>query len=293
MDQASGGRAGGVTAGPAAYTSGHVEACGVRLHFLDYGAAGKPPMLCVHGGAAHAHWFDFVAAGFTADFHVRSLDLRGHGDSAASDPPDYGYGRYAADLDEVAERLDLRDFVLVGHSMGGMVSLVYAARYPGRMAKLVVVDSTMRMTAERIRSLHDLGAREGSRHESREAFVSRFKLRPSGTLASPDVIAHLAHRSGRQHPDGHWRHKFDRAVYGTRETIDGFDFWARIAAPALLVKGSESGRITPEIEAEVRARCPHVQVVEVPRSDHHVTLDNPSGFVDAVRPFVTDSAPRS
>ena len=54
-------------------------------------------MLCVHGGAAHAHWFDFVATGFIEDHHVRAIDLRGHGDSAPGDPQDYLYTRYAAE----------------------------------------------------------------------------------------------------------------------------------------------------------------------------------------------------
>jgi pimeloyl-ACP methyl ester carboxylesterase len=69
----------------APYTSRFVEAGGLRLHYLDYGAAGRRPMLCVHGGGAHAHWFDFVAPGLSADYHVRALDLRGHGDSAVPD----------------------------------------------------------------------------------------------------------------------------------------------------------------------------------------------------------------
>ncbi len=44
----------------ASYEHRYVEAGGLKLHYLDYGTAGKRPMLCVHGGAAHAHWFDFV-----------------------------------------------------------------------------------------------------------------------------------------------------------------------------------------------------------------------------------------
>ena len=60
-----------------------------------------------------------------------SLDLRGHGDSDWADPPAYAFEDYASDVAAVVEKLDLRDFVLVGHSMGGMVSLVYAATYPG------------------------------------------------------------------------------------------------------------------------------------------------------------------
>jgi pimeloyl-ACP methyl ester carboxylesterase len=45
-------------------------------------------------------------------------------------PPAYFYERYAADIAEVVDKLDLRDFVLIGHSMGGMVALVYAAPFP-------------------------------------------------------------------------------------------------------------------------------------------------------------------
>ena len=114
-------------------TSRHVQAAGLRLHYLDYGKDGGRPMLCVHGGAAHAHWFDFVAHGFNGTHHVRAIDLRGHGDSEWAPHPDYSYERFAADLDEAVRTLDLHDFTLVGHSMGGMISLLYAATYPGRV----------------------------------------------------------------------------------------------------------------------------------------------------------------
>ena len=115
-------------------TSHFVDANGIKLHYLDYGTAGKPPIVFVHGGAAHAHWFDFVVGDFVPDYHVLSLDLRGHGDSAWAEPPRYSFHDYAADVDAFAKALDLRDFALVGHSMGGMVSLLYTATYPGRVS---------------------------------------------------------------------------------------------------------------------------------------------------------------
>lgn len=275
---------------PAAYTSRFVEAGGLRLHYLDYGAAGKPPMLCLHGGAAHAHWFDFVAGGFTADYDVLALDQRGHGDSGWSNPPAYAYERYAADLAEAAEKLDLRDFVLVGHSMGGTVSLHYASTYPGRVGKLIIVDSTLQMTPDRVAALRDVGSRSGSQYATKEEFVARYRLRPANTLAAPEVIRHLAQASARQFPDGTWRHKFDRNVYATRETTDGLPRWDHIRIPALLIKAERSQRISPQVFAEVKARCPQVELAEVPRSDHHVTLDNPTGFTRAVKAFLSRHA---
>src|SRR3954471_24517386 len=124
---------------PAPHVSRFVDANGIKLHYLDYGTEGRPPMVCLHGGAVNAHWFDFVAGAFTADYHVRALDQRGHGDSAHANPPQYGYDRYASDLEEAMRKLDLDDVVLVGHSMGGLVSLVHEAMNPGRVKALVVV----------------------------------------------------------------------------------------------------------------------------------------------------------
>jgi pimeloyl-ACP methyl ester carboxylesterase len=267
---------------PAPFENRFIEANGIRLRYLDYGTVGLTPMLYLHGGAVNAHWFDFVAAGFTGSYHVRALDQRGHGDSARAEPPDYSYERYAADVAEVVEKLDLRDFVLVGHSMGGLVSLVYAANYPGRVKKIVVVDSTLVATPDRVAVLHEVGGREGRTYSTRGEFVDNFRVRPAGTTAAQEILRYLAERSGRQGPDGLWRHKFDRNVYSKRVFLDIPPHWNRIGIPALLVKGGRSDRITPAIVADAKSRCPHIDLVEVPGADHHVTLDNPGGFVAAV-----------
>ncbi|MGZ8209528.1 MAG: alpha/beta fold hydrolase [Burkholderiales bacterium] len=276
---------------PSRAESRFVQVGKLMLHYLDYGTEGLPPMLCIHGGAAHAHWYDFVAPGFTPDFHVRSLDLRGHGDSDWADPPDYAFADYASDVAAVAEKLDLRNFVLVGHSMGGMVSLVYAARHPGRVARLVIVDTTMHMSEATIARLREMGTRASSSYESHEELITRYRLLPAGThSAAPDVIRHVAHHSGRKIADGDWRHKFDRGLYSIFERLDGIPLWSDVRIPAVLMKGERSKRVTDEIFAAIKARAPQVELAEVPDSDHHVTLDNPAGFVHAVRDFLSRHA---
>src|SRR4051812_12717413 len=162
-------------------------------------------MLCVHGGAIHAHWFDFVAPGFTPDFHVRALDQRGHGDSAWAEPPEYSYARYAADLAEVVEKFDLHDFVLIGHSMGGMSCLNYAATHPGRVAKLVIIDTTMHMTEERMSSMREVGNRPARSYATQDEIVARYRLRPPGSTAPPEVIRYVSQHSVKQYDDGGWR----------------------------------------------------------------------------------------
>src|SRR5215211_3704280 len=90
---------------PAEAANRYVQAGRLKLHYLDYGTEGLKPLLFVHGGAAHGHWFDFVAGGFSADHHVRAVDLRGHGDSERADPPAYAYRDYADDIAAVVEAL--------------------------------------------------------------------------------------------------------------------------------------------------------------------------------------------
>lgn len=272
---------------PAAYRNQAVEAGGIKLNLLDYGTAGKPALLCVHGSAAHAHWYDFVAGDLSAaGHHVRALDLRGHGDSEWGDPSQYSYPRFAADIDEVAQRLDLRDFVLIGHSMGGMCSLHYASAYRGRAKALIIVDTTFRMGDERIASFRNVGAREGSSYASQEEFAARFRPRPAGANAAPEIIRHLAKFSARPFADGRWRPKFDRNVYATRESYDGFALWGKITISALIVRGALSGRVTDDVFARVKSLCPQAELADVALADHHVTLDNPAGFVTAVQPWL-------
>lgn len=271
----------------ASATSHFVEANGVRLHYLDYGAAGRRPMLCVHGAAAHAHWFDFVAPGLRLDHHVRALDLRGHGDSDWADQHTYDYRTYAADLDALVTKLDLRDFVLIGHSMGGMVSLLYAATYPGRVARLVVVDSIMLMPMQRIEQMRAFGAKPASTYATREELVARYRLSPPEThIAAPEVIRRMALYSGRQGPDGRWRHKADRRVYANSQQHAGLPLWAQVKIPALVIRGERSTRFGPEELVRIRAHAPQVQAAEISASNHHIMLDNPPEFVEAVQAFL-------
>lgn len=270
---------------PTPYTTGEVDANGLALRYLDYGTAGRAPLLCVHGGAAHAHWYDFVAGAYTADHHVRSIDLRGHGDSAWAAPPAYRYRDYASDLDAAVKAMGWDDFTLIGHSMGGMVALLYAALYPGRVNRLVIVDTLFDLPPERVARLRGVGEKPGTTYASAEELVSRYRLRPGISLAPAHVVQHIARHSGRPH-DGGWRLKFDRAVYATRESLDGLPYWSAVNVPSLLVRGGASERISDAMYEAVRQRAPRVELATIAGAHHHVMLDAPVAFNAAVQEFL-------
>jgi pimeloyl-ACP methyl ester carboxylesterase len=70
----------------------------------------------------------------------RGPDFRGHGDSDPADHGDYSVEGLTADVEATVDQLALRRFLLVGHSLGGLVAIEYAGRHPDRVSGLLLVD---------------------------------------------------------------------------------------------------------------------------------------------------------
>src|SRR6266567_3256268 len=121
--------------------SRHVVARGFRLHYLDWGTAGKMPVVFLHGGGLTAHTWDVVCLALSDDYHCYALDQRGHGDSEWSPESDYSFDAHLRDLEAVVDHLRLTRLVLVGHSLGAFIAIRYASRHSERLAGLVVVDA--------------------------------------------------------------------------------------------------------------------------------------------------------
>src|SRR2546430_1444599 len=132
---------------------------GLRLEFLQIGPNGAPAICFLHGGAAHAHWFDRVIPTLADRFHAIALDQRGHGESQWATPPAYATEDFARDLLALMDRLGYRRMTLVGHSMGGHNAMAFAAWYPERTAALVVVDSRPYLPPDRVQRMRERGRR--------------------------------------------------------------------------------------------------------------------------------------
>lgn len=257
----------------------------LTLNCLDYGGAGRPPLLFLHGGSAHAHWWDFVAPAFTDRFHAMALDQRGHGDSPWTREWAYGTRHYIADLLRIITSWDLGRPILVGHSMGGHNVLVYAGTYPETVSAMVAIDSPATYPAFAKKALKDMAGRPSRRFDSLEAAVAAFRTVPNDTVAAPEVMRHVALNSFRQE-DGHWIHKMDRRTM-LREPIDGWPLLPQIECPALYLRPSASP-MPEDYGHQIAKRMPYGQCAIVPDSHHHVLLDNPGGLIDALGRFFAE-----
>ena len=121
-------------------TSKFVTVNGLRVHYLEWGMAGMPPVVCVHGYTSSAQAFNALARHLQDRFHILALDVRGHGESEWSATGAYEYTDQAGDLAAFVDRLELPRFALIGTSMGGIIAMTYAADHGDRLNALVIND---------------------------------------------------------------------------------------------------------------------------------------------------------
>ncbi|MCG8592747.1 MAG: alpha/beta fold hydrolase, partial [Proteobacteria bacterium] len=106
---------------------------GCPIHYLHWGERDKPGIVLVHGGAAHAHWWSFIAPQLTHEYQVVALDLSGHGDSGRRQ--EYPREVWAKEIMAVVADAGIAEPpIVVGHSMGGFVCIVTAAEYGDQLA---------------------------------------------------------------------------------------------------------------------------------------------------------------
>ena len=260
---------------------------GLRLSALEWGVPGRPALCFLHGGSAHAHWFDGVAPAFGDRYHVLALDQRGHGESDWPAASAYATPDFVSDLVGVFDALDWRRVALVGHSMGGHNAISCAAWHPDRVSALVIADSRPSLPSDRLDRMHRRGHRGPRRHESLDAALQSFRLLPRETVADPAFLDHLA-REGIVECDGRFLYRFDPAANGGRRPTDAWPLLVRIAAPTLLVRAEHSPVLPREMAQEMVKRIPRVRVEEVPGAYHHLVLDAPEAFTAVLGEFLRE-----
>lgn len=265
--------------------SKHVQVGKVTLHYLDYGGAGPQTLLCVHGGGANGHWFDFIAPFLIRYCRVLAIDLRGHGDSSWTEPPEYSFEAHIEDLHAFFEIEGIQHPLLMGHSMGGVLLTQYTATWSQEVGALVVCDSRPVYAEEAANLLQQTGNRPGREYPSLDEYIAHFRIRPEGVRAAHDVQPYLARLAARQLPNGKWVHKIDRRVYSQRQPINTLPFWQRITCPVLILRAEQSPRLTLELLQQVAAVCSHMEWAEVHGAGHHLMLDQPEQTAQLVQAF--------
>lgn len=278
--------------------SRYFQSQGLKLHFTDWGNAAAPPLLLVHGGLDHSRSWDHLAQALAADFHVVAPDLRGHGDSGWATGSSYSLADHVYDLTNLVKSEGFDKVALVGHSMGGMVSLTYAGAFPERVSRLVVLDGVTNFPARRPKpadvriadwagDLDKLALRKIHRYATVADGADRIVGRnPRLTRAQ---AMHLAIHGMKRNDDGSFSWKYDpylRARAPYRLSLDdNTGLWSRIACPTLLVAASESFLPDPE-KAGVMSHFKQAELAKVAGAGHWLQHDKPDEVLELLQRFL-------
>lgn len=274
---------------------------GLELALHEWSHEGVP-LLLVHGFGNDAHVWDEVAPALAPYYRTVALDLRGHGDSDHDAEARYDHLSMVRDLEAVTEALGFERLVLVGHSLGGRVSMRFAGRNPAKMAGLVIVDAGPEFDARgvtRIRLEAETAADSfASVDEYLALLVQNYPATPVETLAR------LARHWVRPRDDGRFEIKMDAALRRGR-VPRGVDeetwmrqeneaLWAALRdtpCPTLVVRGAASDVLSADTaDRMVDEVLKDGRLCVVSRAGHSVMLDNVEEFRAALSGFVLGDA---
>jgi pimeloyl-ACP methyl ester carboxylesterase len=272
------------------FTDGWVDVDGGSIHYLAWGDPGRRGLVFVHGGGAHAHWWTHVAATFASDFRVLAVDLSGHGDSAHRD--EYALEQWTDEVLAVAGAGDIEGLpVIVGHSMGGFVTIATAALHPDRVTGVVVCDSPVTQPDPEVESyrLKEAFGRPRTYADPDDA-LRRFRTVPPQEHYLDYVMDHVGRRSLKEVDDG-WQWKFDRRIFeqfaGSMRGV-ALPYLPRVVCRLALLR-SENGLVTPDIGLSMYEQLGRVApVIEIPEAGHHAMLDQPLILLTALRTLLAD-----
>ncbi|MGH7894624.1 MAG: alpha/beta fold hydrolase [Candidatus Binatia bacterium] len=277
---------------PATPRSRLLDAGGCRVHVVEWGEPGHPPLLLLHGGMAHARWWDLVAARLADGLHVFAVDMPGHGDSPWLDPSSYAHVELPV-VRALLATLAPGPWTLGGHSNGGLQAVVAATEDGAALARLVVVDIPLDPAGPRlVRSGMGFRRMPQPCWTTREEAVASFRLFPKDGGAPSEILRYVGEHSVREDGNGTWTSKFDWRYFRGRDPDAPNPYEAfperlrRIPCPTLVMRGEHSSIQSAEDHAEMLARIPAATGAVIVGSGHNPHVEQPAETAHAIATFV-------
>lgn len=279
-----------------------VDVRGLPLHYFEWGQPADEALILVHGFLDQARsWQPFVTAiekRLKQPLWIAAPDCRGHGDSGwVGAGGYYHFPDYVLDLDSVIQDLGVTKFKLVGHSMGGTISFLYAGTFPDRVTQLVLIegigpwgmnfsDAPARME-KWIGEVRERGRNHFREYPSVEAGASQ--LQHTNPRLSRALALDLAQWGMKPTPNGTWIWKFDplHRTISPQPFYSGqaMEFLRRIDCPVLVVEGKLSHQTArPDKQLRLKAIANHA-LIQIENAGHMVHHDNAEGLAAALARF--------
>lgn len=259
---------------------------------------GRPTAFAIHGGPGGDHTsVRPVFAPLADQLQLVYFDHRGQGRSARGPRESYTLENNVEDMEALRQHLGLDTIIVMGVSYGGMVALTYAARYPRRVARLVLI-----VTAAHggfITRAKEILAERGTPEQQRVAqrlwegtFESEEQMReyfavmgPLYSLRHDPSAAEIAARRAIYSPDA-----INEGFGGFLRNYDVTAQLGAITAPTLVIAGRHDWICPPELSEEIAQRIPGARLRIFEQSSHRVWADEPEAFLSTLRAFLSGAS---
>jgi len=249
---------------------------GARISYRAWGKPGSQGVILVHGGAAHAGWWDHIAPFLAAEHRVVAIDLSGHGDSDRRAV--YSLATWADEVLAVASRESVGRPVIAGHSMGGFVGLTAAKLHGDSVRGVVAIDSPVREISPEAKAWLASNPTMPNQkvHPDRQTVIARFRTLPEDEAGLEYVRRHIAEQSVRE-VEGGWSWAFDPQIFVSAQ-MEPEDL-AEAGCEVALVRGERGMATTDITESVAEVLGGHVPVTLVPDAGHHIMFDQPIALI--------------
>jgi pimeloyl-ACP methyl ester carboxylesterase len=259
---------------------------GLRIHYLDWGAPDKPPLLMLHGIGRVAHTFDHIAPHFASKYHVMAVDMRGHGDSGWDPNGAYLVEDYVKDIEGLAGQLQLRNIVIWGNSTGGRVAQVFAGLHPDLVAAVISEDVGPERPSQLAENVsRQLKQEDSTGWASEEELLAQLKT--SYPRTSEDILRSLSHYGTKKRADGRVVWKRDPAIANGFVPTELWRFVRQIKPPIIYILGGRSTVVPVATQEELKKALTQAEIVTVPGAGHYPSEENPSEFLKIVEKFLS------
>jgi esterase len=263
----------------------------VRLEASVLRPEGRP-VLFLHGFGHNRHVWSKLAHSMRPEFRPILIELRGHGDSDWSIERQYETQDYARDLPVALDALGLDRVAVVGHSLGGLAAILFAAAHPERVESLVLVDTGPKLSMAALTQITEDMNIGPQRFDTEDVYREWL----SGTLpfADPEEVKALAAHSLVRRLDGAYELKLDPgamtpnvdAARWRESEMQISDALKKIRRPALLVRGGLSAVLPEPVAREiVDDMLVDGRLETLERAGHAVMLDDGPGLLRVVERF--------
>lgn len=265
------------------------------MRCCQYAGGDKTPVICIPGLTRNAADFEDLAPKIAATGrNVTAVSLRGRGKSDYD--PDYlNYFplTYRDDILLALNEMNLRDAILIGTSLGGIVTMLTNENAPERVKAAIINDVGPDLAPEGLARIASYVGKNAGPAETMEEAAAR--IRAINEVAFPDATnddwIRFAHRTFRQAGDGKWTLDYDPNIArALAESGPAPDLWPAFeslkSTPTLIIRGAISDLLSAGIVDRMRKVHPHFDYVEVPRIGHAPMMTEPAAW-SALEAFLT------